>query len=55
MLSEGGTTVVVKAAREFEVVATNEVEGIFWGTPSAAGGSLLLRSADSLLCVRGEG
>lgn len=55
VLSEGGTTVAVKAAREFEIVATNEVEGIFWGTPSAAGGSLLLRSADSLICVRGEG
>ncbi|MDG1983299.1 MAG: PQQ-binding-like beta-propeller repeat protein, partial [Planctomycetota bacterium] len=54
VLSEGGTTVAVKAAREFEIVATNEVDGIFWGTPSAAEGSLLLRSADSLICVRAK-
>ena len=39
---------------EFEVVATNEVDGIFWGTPSAAEGSLLLRSADALICVRAK-
>jgi outer membrane protein assembly factor BamB len=52
ILGEGGQTYVVAAAPEYELVATNEIEGTFWSTPSAAGGSLLLRSADSLICIR---
>lgn len=52
ILAEGGATVVVAAGPEFEIVGTNQVEGTFWSTPSAASGSLLLRSADALYCVR---
>ncbi|MEZ6016575.1 MAG: PQQ-binding-like beta-propeller repeat protein [Planctomycetota bacterium] len=52
VLSEGGTTFVLKAARVYELVGTNRIEGTYWGTPSSAQGALLLRSADSLICVR---
>lgn len=52
VLDETGTTFVVRAAREFELIGTNELEGLYWATPSVAGKSLLLRSSDELICVR---
>lgn len=52
ILGESGRTYVVAATPEFELVATNQVEGTFWATPSAADGNLLLRSVDSLICIR---
>ncbi|MEM6671748.1 MAG: PQQ-binding-like beta-propeller repeat protein [Planctomycetota bacterium] len=55
VLAEGGQTYVIAVSPEFEVVETNAVDGIFWSTPSAANGSLLLRSATSLYCVRDKG
>jgi outer membrane protein assembly factor BamB len=52
VLDETGTTFVVRAAREFELVGTCELEGLYWATPSVAGNSLLMRSSDELICVR---
>ncbi|MEM9378575.1 MAG: PQQ-binding-like beta-propeller repeat protein [Planctomycetota bacterium] len=52
ILSEEGQCYVVAASPEFELVATNVIEGTFWGTPSAFDGNLLIRSAESLYCIR---
>ena len=52
VLDETGKTFVIRVGGEFELVRTNEIEGLFWSTGSVTGDRLLLRSADSLLCVR---
>lgn len=54
VLSEGGTTYVLNAARSYELVGRNTLPGIFWSTPSPAAEGLLLRSADTLYCVRAD-
>jgi len=45
----------LRAGREFDVLRTNELEGLYWGTPSVAGDALLLREAKQLHCIREQG
>ncbi|MHC4908880.1 MAG: PQQ-binding-like beta-propeller repeat protein [Planctomycetota bacterium] len=53
IMDEAGTTVVVRVGRDFEVLRTNVMaEGLYWGTPSVAGDTLLVREAQRLFCVR---
>lgn len=52
ILNEEGTSFVVKPGRDFEVLEENETPGLFWSTPSANADSLLLRSADKVICIR---
>lgn len=52
VMDENGLTVVLRPGREFEVLGTNELPGLYWGTPSAAPGALLLREARMLHCIR---
>ena len=52
VMDEAGTTVVLAAGREFKVLRTNRIQGLFWGTPSVAGEALLLREARALYCIR---
>jgi outer membrane protein assembly factor BamB len=54
ILGEQGKTAVVKAGREYELIAENIVDGLFWSTPSIVGNQLLLRSATQLHCIGGE-
>lgn len=51
-LNESGETTVVKAGGEFELIGSNQLDGLFWSTPSAANESLLIRDAADLHCVR---
>lgn len=53
ILDEKGTTFVVKLGRTFEIARTNQLDGIYWATPSIAGNALLLRDARKLHCIRG--
>ena len=51
-LDESGATHVLKAGAEFEVVRMNKLgRDTYWATPAAAGGSLFIRSVDSLYCI----
>jgi outer membrane protein assembly factor BamB len=50
-LAENGETVVLKAAKEFEVLARNTIEGRFLASPVIARGLLLLRSDDEVVAV----
>lgn len=50
-LAENGETVVLKASREFEVIARNQVPGRFLASPVIARGLLLLRSDDEIIAV----
>jgi outer membrane protein assembly factor BamB len=52
-VSETGETVVLKASREFEVLARNQLGGRFLASPVIANGLLLLRSDDELIAVGG--
>ena len=52
LLDDAGTTFVLDADGGYDPIATNELPGRFWSTPAASEGSLLLRSADRLYCVR---
>ncbi|MEM7306377.1 MAG: PQQ-binding-like beta-propeller repeat protein [Planctomycetota bacterium] len=54
VLDEEGRTFVMKAGREFELLRTNYLDGLFWSTPSVAGEALLVRSASRLHCIRAE-
>ena len=51
-LDEKGKTFVIATGPDFKVTRTNQIEGLFWSTPSIAGDSLLLRSADKIHCIR---
>lgn len=50
-VSESGETVVLKASREFEILARNRLDGRFLASPVIANGLLLLRSDDELIAV----
>jgi len=52
VLDEEGTTFVIAVGPEFEVLRTNRMPGLYWGTPSVAGDALLLRDAERLHCIR---
>ena len=46
--NQEGTTLVVKAGRTFNVLATNNLDGMFYASPAVAGRALFLRSATHL-------
>jgi outer membrane protein assembly factor BamB len=55
-MDEVGTTFVLGAGKEFELLGANELrgplEGRYWATPAVAGDSLLIRSETKLACFR---
>ncbi|MFK8111590.1 MAG: PQQ-binding-like beta-propeller repeat protein [Rubripirellula sp.] len=50
-ISESGDTAVIKAGKQFELIGSNSLQGLFWSTPSAINSALLIRSADQLYCI----
>jgi hypothetical protein len=54
-LADDGTTFVLKAADEFEVVAKNPLGEECHATPAVSGGQLFVRSAGHLWCVGVKG
>ena len=52
--SERGEVSVVKEGNEFELVATNDMNDIVMATPAIAGDSLLIRTAQRLVCIRAD-
>ncbi len=54
LLDENGKTVVLEVGPEMKIVATNQIDDLFWSTPAAAGNSLLLRGVKKLYCIRQE-
>jgi hypothetical protein len=51
-LDESGKTLVLQAGPELKIVATNQIDDLFWSTPAVAGKSLLLRGVQKLYCIR---
>jgi outer membrane protein assembly factor BamB len=52
--NEAGTTFVLRAGADFQLLATNDLGERTLGTPAVSGGRLFLRTDKSLYCV-GEG
>jgi outer membrane protein assembly factor BamB len=53
-LSEAGTTYVVKAGVEFEVLHSNPLDELCMATPAVSQGNLLIRTASKLYCMTRE-
>ncbi len=52
-LDEDGTTHVLKAGPEFEVVGKNTLgRETFWSSPAMAGGALFIRGVDHIYCIK---
>ena len=51
-VDEGGTTFVVKAGPEFELVAKNPIGEMCWSSSSPAHGSLFIRGVEHLYCAK---
>ena len=51
VLSEDGDTYVVRAGREFEIIAVNPLNEMTLATPAIAGGNLIIRTQRSLYCL----
>jgi outer membrane protein assembly factor BamB len=50
-LSEDGTTYVVKAGADFQVLQTNALDELCLSTPAVSQGHLLIRTASKLYCI----
>lgn len=51
-LDENGMTYVIQAGPQFKVLAQNSLNDMFWSSPAIANGTLILRGADYLYCVK---
>lgn len=52
ILDENGTTHIIAAGPEFNVLGTNQLDDLVWSTPTIAGDTLLIRGVDKLYCIR---
>lgn len=51
-LDETGTTYVLSAGSEFEVLAQNSIDDVFWASVAASDGALILRGVNYVYCIR---
>ena len=54
VLDESGQTFVFAVGDEMKVLGVNQIDDLFWSTPSVAGNSLLMRGVSKLYCIREE-
>ena len=52
LMDEIGKCIAIKTGKEFEILATNQVDDLFWSTPSIGDNALLLRGSNTLYCIR---
>lgn len=50
-INESGETSVIRSGKEFELLGSNSIDGLFWSTPSITKSALLIRGADKLYCI----
>jgi outer membrane protein assembly factor BamB len=50
-LDQNGTTIVIEAGPELNVVATNSLGEMCWASPAVVGNRLLIRTVDHLYCI----
>ena len=51
MMSETGETIVLKAGREFQVLARNDIAERIVASPAISGGQIFIRTDTFLFCV----
>jgi outer membrane protein assembly factor BamB len=51
-LSEDGDTYVIQPGREFKVLGKNSLDELCMATPAISSGSLVMRTASKLVCIR---
>ena len=51
LMSETGETIVLKAGREFQVLAHNDIEERLVASPAISGGQLFMRTDNYLFCI----
>jgi outer membrane protein assembly factor BamB len=54
-LDDSGTTHVLKAGAEFEIIGANKLGELAWSSPAVANGAIFLRTVDHLYCIRTSG
>ena len=54
VLSEDGDTYVMRAGRQFEILAVNSLNEMTLATPAVAGGNLIIRTQTRLYCLSNE-
>jgi outer membrane protein assembly factor BamB len=54
-LDETGTTFVLAAGPELQVIQENKLDGLAWSTPAMADGAIFLRTAENLYCIADDG
>ena len=47
-----GTTCVIKAGRDFELLHRNKLDDKFWSSVAAAGDSYLFKGLEKMYCIR---
>ena len=50
-VDENGTTFVVKAGSQYQLLGTNELDELCWSSPAPAHGMLFLRGVETLYCI----
>jgi outer membrane protein assembly factor BamB len=56
VMDESGKTFAIEPGADLNVIGTNQLEGgRFWSTPAVTDGTVLIRSASRLYCVRATG
>lgn len=53
-LDDQGTTYVLAAGPEFQLLRSNDLDEQTWSTPAVAGGLLFLRTVDHLYCISAD-
>lgn len=51
LISETGETIVIKAGREFQVLARNDIDERLVASPAISGGQLFMRTDNYLFCI----
>jgi outer membrane protein assembly factor BamB len=51
-LDQAGTTYVLQAGPQFKLLGENRIDDEFWASPAIAAGSLILRGAGNLYCIK---
>ena len=52
--SEEGQCFVLKPGTEFELIASNKIEGEIMASPAITRNAILLRTKDALYCIESE-
>jgi outer membrane protein assembly factor BamB len=51
-LDQNGTTFVVEAGENLNLLATNKIKGKFWSSPAMSEGGIVLRGTDRIYCIK---